>query len=71
MQHTSEKTDETLGIDTCNIHVQPLQHMQHPDLFLQHPSETLAKTHENHCKNISNIQIKHLQHMCETYATSK
>jgi hypothetical protein len=27
---------------TCNIRIQPLQHMQHPDLHLQHPRETLA-----------------------------
>jgi DNA-binding MltR family transcriptional regulator len=41
---------------------------------LKHASETLTKTPKNtwnHCKNIHNIQIKHLQHMCETYATSK
>jgi hypothetical protein len=38
----SKKTNETLGIDACNVRVQPLQHMQHPDLFLQHPYETLA-----------------------------
>jgi hypothetical protein len=37
-----EKTDETLGTNTCNVHVQLLQHMQHHDLLLQHPHETLA-----------------------------
>ena len=37
----SEKTDEALGTDVCNIRVQPLQHMQHPDLLLQHPHETI------------------------------
>jgi hypothetical protein len=42
MQHMSENTDETLGTDACNICVQPLQHMQHPDLLLQYPSKTLA-----------------------------
>jgi hypothetical protein len=48
MQHTdkhtcnlSEKSKETLGTDTHNIRVQPLQHMQHPDLVLQHPHKTL------------------------------
>jgi hypothetical protein len=35
------KTIETLG-KACNILVQPLQHMQHPDLFLQYQHETLA-----------------------------
>jgi hypothetical protein len=41
---------------------------------LKYASETLAKTHEKHLKtiaNILNIQIKHLQHMCETFATSR
>jgi hypothetical protein len=33
----SEKADKTFGTDTYNIGVQPLQHLQHPDLFLQHP----------------------------------
>jgi hypothetical protein len=37
-----KKTDETLGIEACNIRVHPLQHMQHSDLLLQHPHETLA-----------------------------
>jgi hypothetical protein len=37
------KTDGTLGTDACNIRVQPLQHMQHPDLFLQHPCEKHLK----------------------------
>jgi hypothetical protein len=42
LQHMYEKTEETLGTDICNISVQPLQHMQHPDLFLQYPYKTLA-----------------------------
>jgi hypothetical protein len=37
---------------------------------LKHASETLMETPQNHCKNICNIQIKHLQQMCETCATS-
>jgi hypothetical protein len=37
-----KKIDETLGTNVCNINVQPLQHMQHPDLFLQNPYETLT-----------------------------
>jgi hypothetical protein len=48
MQHPDKHTcnvrlkkDETLGTDACNIRVQPLQYMQHPDLFFQHPYETL------------------------------
>ena len=52
MQHTSEKTTETLGTKACNIRVQPLQHMQHPDLLcniymkhLQHTAES-SKTLE-------------------------
>jgi hypothetical protein len=40
LQHMCKKTDETLGIDACNISVQPLQYMQHPNLLLQHPHET-------------------------------
>jgi hypothetical protein len=36
------KTDKTLETDAYNIHVQTLQHMQHPDLLLQHPYETVA-----------------------------
>jgi hypothetical protein len=35
-----KKIDETLGTDTCNIRVQSLKHMQHPDLPLQHLHET-------------------------------
>ena len=37
-----EKTDETLEIEACNIRVQPLQHMKHPDLLLQYPYETIV-----------------------------
>jgi hypothetical protein len=40
--------DETLVTDLCNISIQPLQHMQYPDLLcniylrhLQHTSKTL------------------------------
>ena len=36
-----EKTNETLGTDAYNIRVQPLQYMEHPDILLQHPYETL------------------------------
>jgi hypothetical protein len=42
--------------------------------YMKHVSETLAKTSEKHLKTITkhtHIQIKHLQHMCETYATYK
>jgi hypothetical protein len=53
-----EKTDETFGTDACNIRVEPLQHMQHPDLLLQH-------TYENTC----NIPLKHLKHLKCTLAT--
>jgi hypothetical protein len=42
LQNTSEKTDKTLGTDICNMRVQPLQHIQHLNLLLQHPYETLA-----------------------------
>ena len=35
----SKKADETFGTDACIIHVKLLQHH---DLFLQHPYETLA-----------------------------
>ena len=42
LQHTSEKTDETLGTDVYNIRIQPLQHMQHPYLLLRHQYEILA-----------------------------
>jgi hypothetical protein len=41
---------------------------------LKHASETLTKALEKHFKtiaNIHNIQIKHLQHVCATYAASK
>ena len=41
-KHISEKTDETFRTDSCNMRVQPLQHMQHPDLVLKHTYETLA-----------------------------
>jgi hypothetical protein len=36
-----KKTNETLGIDTYNIRVQPFQHMQNLDLLLQHLHETI------------------------------
>jgi hypothetical protein len=35
-----EKIDATLEIDACNI-IQPLHHIQHSGLLLQHPYETL------------------------------
>jgi hypothetical protein len=38
-----EKIDEVLGTEVCNTRIQPLQHMQHPDLLLQHLRKTLAK----------------------------
>jgi hypothetical protein len=37
-----KKIDETLKTEAYNIRVQPLQHMQYPDLLLQHPYETIA-----------------------------
>jgi hypothetical protein len=37
-----EKPDETLRTKACNIRTKPLQHMQRPDLFLQHPYKTLT-----------------------------
>jgi hypothetical protein len=37
-----KKIDETLETNVSNITVQPLQHMQHTDLLLQHLYETLA-----------------------------
>jgi hypothetical protein len=46
LQHTSENNDKTLGTNICNIRVQPLQHMKHPDLLLQHPSKYLQHTFE-------------------------
>jgi hypothetical protein len=59
--------------------------LKHPDAIfatykrrkmkhLKHVSETLAKIREKHLKTIANIrdiQIKYLQHKCETYATSR
>jgi hypothetical protein len=41
-RNTHEKTDEKFGTDTCNICVQPLQYVQHPNLSFQHPYETLT-----------------------------
>jgi hypothetical protein len=43
---------------TCNIRVQSLQHMQHSDLLLQHPHETL----ETYLRNIWNTWNMRLQH---------
>jgi hypothetical protein len=40
--YVEKKTDETLRTGAYNIRVQPLQHMQYPDLLLQRPYETLA-----------------------------
>jgi hypothetical protein len=53
-----ENIEETFVTDLCNIRVQPLQYMQYPNLFLQHPSETL-----------SNILLKHLKHLEHTLVT--
>jgi hypothetical protein len=53
--------DETFATYVCRL-------MKH----LKHVSKTLTKTsHEKLLQNICNIQIKHLQHMCKTYVTSK
>jgi hypothetical protein len=46
LQHTSEKTNKTLGTCACNIRVQPLQHMQHPPKHLKHRLTTCVKTPE-------------------------
>ena len=46
--------DETLEREAYNIRVQPLQHMQHPDLHLKHPDTTLA--------TYKRKQMKHLRH---------
>jgi len=51
---------ETFAIYVC-------RQMKH----LKHTFETLGKTPEKPLQNICNIQIKDLQHMCKTYATSK
>jgi hypothetical protein len=40
--NTSKNTDETLETDLCNMHIQPLQHVQHSDILLQHSFETIA-----------------------------
>jgi hypothetical protein len=41
----------------------------------KHASEMLVKMHENtlksHCKTYTTSRIKHFQHICEKYATSK
>ena len=50
-----KNTDETLVIDLYNIRVQPLQHMQHPDILLQHPSKTFATCFWN----TWNIRLQH------------
>ena len=42
LQCTYQKTDETFRTDAFNIRIQTLQHVQHPDLFLQHPYEPLG-----------------------------
>jgi hypothetical protein len=52
LKHTSE-APETLETYACNMHV-----MQRPDLFLQHPDETL--------ENISLKKLKYLEHMIAT-----
>jgi hypothetical protein len=57
MQHPDKYIDETLRIGAYIIRVQPLQHVQHPDLFLQHPymkhlqyiSETFKTLETNTC----------------------
>jgi hypothetical protein len=41
-----DKTDELLEKEACNIRVQPLQHMQHPGLNLQHGRKHLQHTSE-------------------------
>jgi hypothetical protein len=56
LQHTSENTDKTLGTDTCNIRVKPLQH----------PQSTFATFIRNTC----NIPLKHLKYTLATCAFS-
>jgi hypothetical protein len=57
--NTSKNTNETLGSDLCNIHIQPLQHMQHSDILLQHSLETIA----------TYAPLKHPKHLKGTLAT--
>ena len=47
-----KNTDETLVTDLCNICIQPLQHMQHPDLFLH-----ICMKHLQHTCEISETLI--------------
>jgi hypothetical protein len=54
----SENTDKTLETNICNIRVQPLQRMQHPNLLcnihlkhLQHTSKT-SETFETYACNM-------------------
>jgi hypothetical protein len=51
------KTDEILRIVACNIRVQPLQHMQHPDFFCNIRMKDLQHTSEH---------LKHLKHTLVT-----
>jgi hypothetical protein len=65
-------TRSTFEISRCNTC--KLQHTSDDDEYFKHASETVPKTPKNHLKtiaNMHNIKIKHLQYMCETYATSK
>ena len=57
-----KKTNETLRTGACNIRVQPLQHVQHPDYFcnirMKHLQHT-SKTFETSACNMQ-FQRKHL-----------
>jgi hypothetical protein len=55
---------EASKCNTCNIRVKTEKK------YLKCASETLVRTLET-IANISNIQIKHMQHLCETYARSR
>ena len=73
MQHPNKHTynirlekDKIFGTDACNIRVQPLQHVQHPDLLLKHPYETLATYTSETSETLENIRLQHtllVQHL--------
>jgi hypothetical protein len=51
------KTNKALRTEGCNIRVQPLQHMQHPNLLCN-----IRTKHLQHTSEISKTLNIHLQH---------
>jgi hypothetical protein len=74
MQQKVERIDATPDLLLKHPNTTVTIYIRRQLKHLKHASETLEKTPETHLKTIAtihNIQIKHMQLMCETYAISR